>query len=264
MKLWMCLLFTSLAASFPLTGCVSIEKSYPDKRYFVLDIAPDASPQNPAETGTLQIASARVSPRYADKNFVYRRSDARFESDFYNEFLISPGVLVAEELRQGLSQSGLFRFVIGSVNALAPTHTLEIVVNSLYGDFRDLKAPQAVMEMEFFLSQEESPSGIVFHKRYYGTIPLKGRNPEALVQGYNKALEAISRTLVSDLKASNVHLGRRSTSGAPAFQVVECSPLGAEILNNRKLAHLDVEHRREGSCQSGSGLRFAIGRSGTS
>jgi cholesterol transport system auxiliary component len=211
------LLFTSLAASFLLTGCVSLEKSYPDKRYFVLDIAPDPSPQNPAETGTLQISSARVSPRYADKNFVYRRSDARFESDFYNEFLVSPGVLVAEELRQGLSQSGLFKFVVSSVNALAPTHKLETVVNTLYGDFRDLGAPQAVMEIEFFLSQEESPSGIVFHKRYHRTVPLKGRNPEALVQGWNQALEAISGSLVSDLKASNLQFERRSTSARPAF-----------------------------------------------
>jgi cholesterol transport system auxiliary component len=210
-------LLTSVAASFLFSGCVSIEKSYPDKRYFVLDIAPDATAQNPAETGTLQIGSARVSPRYADKNFVYRRSDARFESDFYNEFLVSPGVLVAEELRQGLSQSGLFKFVVSSVNALPPTHTLETVVNTLYGDFRDLGAPQAVMEIEFFLSQEESPSGIVFHKRYHRTIPLKGRNPEALVQGWNQALEAISRSLVSDLKASNLKLERRSTSARAAF-----------------------------------------------
>ncbi|HET7393908.1 MAG TPA: ABC-type transport auxiliary lipoprotein family protein [Candidatus Binatia bacterium] len=219
MIMWMRLLFTSLAAFFLLTGCVSIEKSYPDKRYFVLDIALDPSLQDPAETGTLQISSARVSPRYADKNFVYRRSDARFESDFYNEFLVSPGVLVAEELRQGLSQSGLFKFVVSSVNALAPTHTLETVVNTLYGDFRDLGAPQAVMEIEFFLSREESPSGIVFHKHYHRTIPLKGRNPEALVQGWNQALEAISRSLVTDLKASNVHLGRRSNLRQPAFSL---------------------------------------------
>ena len=80
MIMWMGLLFTWLSASFLFIGCVTIEKSYPDKRYFVLDIALDTSPQNPAETGTLQISSARVSPRYADKNFVYRRSDARFES----------------------------------------------------------------------------------------------------------------------------------------------------------------------------------------
>lgn len=220
MIMWMGLLLTSIAASVLFSGCVSIERSYPDKRYFVLDTAPDATAQNSAETGTLQIGSARVSPRYADKNFVYRRSESRFESDFYNEFLISPGVLIAEELRQELSRAGLFKFVVGSVNALAPTHTLETVVNALYGDFRDIRAPHAVMEIEFFLSQEQSPGGIVFHKRYHGSIPLKGRSPEALVQGWNQALEAISRSLVSDLKASNLQVGRRTTASPRHFRLV--------------------------------------------
>jgi cholesterol transport system auxiliary component len=227
MIMWIGLLFSSLSASFLFTACVSIEKSYPDKRYFVLEIALDQSHQNPGAIGTLQIAPARVSARYATKNFVYRRSDARFESDFYNEFLVSPGVLVAEELRQGLSQSGIFKLVVGSGNALAPTHTLEIVVNTLYGDFRDLRAPKSVMDVEFFLSQEGSPGGIVFHKRYHKAIPLEDRTPEALVQGWNRALEAISGSLVSDLKASNLHLERRSISRAPAFQIGSDARSGA-------------------------------------
>ncbi len=196
--------FTLLAASFLLFGCVSVERSYPDKRYFVLDISLKESPQDPADTGILQMASARVSPRYADRNFVYRRSDTRFESDFYNQFLISPAALVTEELRRELSQAGLFKFVVGSANPLAPTHTMETMVNTLYGDFRDLKAPKAVIEMEFFLTQEASPSGIVFHKLYQRIVPVQERNPEALVRGWNQGLESISGSLVSDLKASRI------------------------------------------------------------
>ena len=196
--------FTLLAASFLLFGCVSIERSYPDKRYFVLDISLKGSPQDPADSGILQMASARVSPRYADRNFVYRRSDTRFESDFYNQFLISPAALVTEELRRELSQAGLFKFVVGSANPLAPTHTMETMVNTLYGDFRDLKAPKAVIEMEFFLTQEASPSGIVFHKLYQRIVPVQERNPEALVRGWNQGLESISGSLVSDLKASRI------------------------------------------------------------
>ena len=196
--------FTLLAASFLLFGCVSIERSYPDKRYFVLDVSLKESPQDPADSGILQMASARVSPRYADRNFVYRRSDTRFESDFYNQFLISPAALVTEELRRELSQAGLFKFVVGSANPLAPTHTLETIVNTLYGDFRDLKAPKAVIEMEFFLTQEASPSGIVFHKLYQRIVPVQERNPEALVRGWNQGLESISSSLVSDLKASRI------------------------------------------------------------
>ena len=201
--------FTLLAASFLFSGCVSIERSYPDKRYFVFDLSFKASRQDPADSGILQIASARVSPRYADRNFVYRRSDTRFESDFYNQFLISPAALVTEELRRQLSQAGIFKFVVGSANPLAPTHTMETMVNTLYGDFRDLKAPKAVIEMEFFLTQEASPSGIVFHKLYQRIVPVQERNPEALVQGWNRGLEAISGSLISDLKASQLHIEKQ-------------------------------------------------------
>jgi cholesterol transport system auxiliary component len=201
--------FTLLAASFLFSGCVSIERSYPDKRYFVLDISLKASPQASADSGILQIASARVSPRYADRNFIYRRSDTRFESDFYNQFLISPAALVTEELRRELSQAGIFKFVVGSANPVAPTHTMETIVNTLYGDFRDLKAPKAVIEMEFFLTQEASPSGIVFHKLYQRIVPVQERNPEALVQGWNQGLETISGSLVSDLKASQLQIEKQ-------------------------------------------------------
>jgi cholesterol transport system auxiliary component len=201
--------FTLLAASFLFSGCVSIERSYPDKRYFLLEISSRASPQDPADNGILQISSARVSPRYADRNFVYRRSDTRFESDFYNQFLISPGELVTEELRRELSKAGIFKFVVGSANLLAPTHTMEAIVNTLYGDFRELKAPKAVIEMEFFLTQEASPSGIVFHKLYQRIVPVQERNPEALVKGWNQGFEAISSSLVSDLKAVQLQINQQ-------------------------------------------------------
>jgi cholesterol transport system auxiliary component len=201
--------FTLLAASFLFSGCVSIERSYPDKRYFLLEISSKATPQDPADSGILQISSAHVSPRYADRNFVYRRSDTRFESDFYNQFLISPGELVTEELRRELSKAGIFKFVVGSANFLAPTHTMETIVNTLYGDFRQLEAPKAVIEIEFFLTQEASPSGIVFHKLYQRIVPVQERNPEALVKGWNQGFEAISTSLVGDLKASQLQLNKQ-------------------------------------------------------
>ncbi|MCE3242178.1 MAG: hypothetical protein K0Q83_2685 [Deltaproteobacteria bacterium] len=72
-------------------------------------------------------------------------------------------------------------------------------------------------------------------------MPLEGRNPEALVQGWNRALEAISGSLVSDLKASNVRLERRSTSRAPAFQLGWTQLLySPEILDGEILAHLQL------------------------
>lgn len=184
------------------SGCVNIEKSYPDQHYFVLEVNREAGASNPGRDGVLEVADMRVSPRFAEKSFVYRTSETRYESDFYNQFLTAPGSLITEEIRKGLVRSHVFRHVIGSSSQLQPTHVLEGAVSALYGDFRDRGAPQAILEMEFFLSKANSAgSDILVEKRYAKSIPLDGRSPEALVRGWNKALDEILAALAADLKA---------------------------------------------------------------
>src|SRR4029434_6205869 len=188
-------------------GCVGIEKSYPDKRYFVLEVSANPSPANPTANETLEVTNIRISPRYADKSFVYRTSEAGYESDFYNQFLVSPAALITEELRKGLTGSQVFKYVIGSSNQSQPSYVLEGTVNALYGDFRNVNSPRAVLEMEFFLTSEiPGKPGILMQKRYAKSLPLTGRSPEALIKGWNQALEEILTALVADLKAATLSL----------------------------------------------------------
>jgi len=211
----------SLAVAVLFWGCVNIERSYPDKRFFVFDIGRDAVSARPAGNGILHIGAVRVSPRYADRSFVYRLSDNRFEADFYNQFLISPSILIGEEVRHELSEAGIFQYVVGSANApAAATHTLESTVNSLYGDFRDALSPKAALEMEFFLVQEAPVyGGIVFHMLYHQTVSVDGRTPDSLMQGWNQALDMILSSLVSDLKTvslqSKADLSKRTGRTGP-------------------------------------------------
>lgn len=185
------------------SGCVGIERSYPDKRYFVLEVNRNVTPSNPPGNGVLQIAHIRMSPRYEDKGFIYRTSGSAYESDFYNQFLVSPAALLGEELRKGLAQSQTFRHVINASSQLEPTHVLEGVVDALYGDFRDPGAPKAVLEMEFFLRKETpSKAEIVAARRYARSVAVSGRSPDALVKGWNEALEAILSALIADLKSA--------------------------------------------------------------
>ncbi len=188
-----------------VVACVSIEKSYPDKRYFVLEAGGNLTPSNPSANETLQVSNIRVSPRYADRSFVYRTSEAGYESDFYNQFLVSPSSLITEEVRKDLIGSQLFNYVISPSNQSQPTYVLEGTVNTLYGDFRNTDSPRAVLEMEFFLTSEiPTKAGILLQKRYAKSVPLTGRTPEALVKGWNQALEEILTSLTADLKAATV------------------------------------------------------------
>jgi cholesterol transport system auxiliary component len=186
-------------------ACVGIERRYPDKRYFVLEVPAQASPSNPTASETLQVSNIRVSPRYADRSFVYRTSESGYESDFYNQFLVAPASLITEEVRKGLIDAQTFKHVIGSANQSQPSYVLEGAVNALYGDFRNADAPRAVLEMEFFLSSDiPAKPGILLQKRYAKSIPLAGRSPEALVKGWNQALEEILTSLTADLKAATL------------------------------------------------------------
>ena len=182
-------------------GCVSLERSYPDKRYFVIEAPANTDRSNPEGNQVLLVSGLRVSPRYADKSFVYRTSEAGYEADFYNQFLTSPDTMLSEEVRKGLAVSPAFKYVIGPSNQLQPNYVLEGSVNALYGDFRNLNAPSAVLEIEFFLHNEDSANpGVVMQKRYMKTVPLSGRSPDALVKGWGQALGAILSDLNTDLQ----------------------------------------------------------------
>ncbi len=201
MKTFITSLLLFIALGF-IAGCVSVEKNYPDKRYFVLEASRAESPAATKVGGVLLVSSLRVSPRYEGRSFVYRRGAANFESDFYHQFLVSPGALLTEEVRRALAQAQVAQYVIGTASQLEPTHYLEGSIDALYGDFRDLNAPKAVLEMEFFLSKEApTKAEIVTRKRYVKSMAVNGRSPEALVKGWNDALNEILTALIADLRA---------------------------------------------------------------
>jgi cholesterol transport system auxiliary component len=182
-------------------GCVSLERSFPEKRYFVIEVQ-ESKPANPGNGQTVSIPNFQISPRYADRDFVYRTSQTEYESDFYNQFLTPPAVMITEETRKALASSSGFKFVVGASSPLTANFVLEGAINALYGDFRSPGAPAAVLEIEIFLHNENPANpGIVLHKRYMKSVGLKERSPEALVRGWSQALEAIVAMFIADSEA---------------------------------------------------------------
>jgi cholesterol transport system auxiliary component len=190
---------------FSTAGCVSvsIERQFPERRYFVLDSGTDGASAPSNGTGILKVSHVRVSPRYDGKGFVYRTPDLSYETDFYHQFLVPPATMLTDEVEQSLRRASVFEYVINSVSQLEATHLLEGTADELYGDFSDTTSPRAVLAMSFLLSrQSTNGQEVIFQKRYQESVALKARTPEALVRGWNQALEAILAALVADLKAA--------------------------------------------------------------
>jgi len=187
---------------FPfVVGCVNLERSYPEKRYFVLDASRDEDVTLPETGSVLTVRRFRVSPKYEGKGLVYCLKELSYESDFYNEFFISPASMFTEEIRKRLAGSGLFKQVLDPSSLLDSTYVLEGAVTALYGDYRVSTAPKAILEMQFFLLQETDASPkIIFQSQYHKEEPLIGNTPDALVKSWNSALSQILTEFETDLK----------------------------------------------------------------
>lgn len=76
------------------------------------------------------------------------------------------------------------------------------VITTLYGDYRQGASARAIMEIQFFFIHNTSAnSEIAFQKRYHKEISLAGRTPDALVQGWNTALQHILSELETNIYA---------------------------------------------------------------
>ena len=200
-----------LVLSFFLTGCFNLNKSYPEKHFFVLSVKRSEKSSVSKTDGVLRISRFRVSPGFEGKSFVYRKGDSNYTSDFYNEFFISPAPMITEEVRKWLSESGLFQYVISSSSPVEPTMELEGVISALYGDYRNTEDARAVLEIQFFLVRNgPSQPVIVFQKTYRKETIIKGNSPDSLVAGWNLAIEHILTQLETDLKNLELKEGKAS------------------------------------------------------
>jgi cholesterol transport system auxiliary component len=196
---------------FLLTGCFNISKSYPVKHYFMLSASKSEKLSSPKPNGILKIQRFRVSPQFDGQDFVYKKGNLNYESDYYNEFFIPPGLMIAEEVEKWLAGSGLFKYVMGFSSPVESTFELEGVVSALYGDYSDTESPKAVLEIQFFIVRNASSRPvIVFGKTYQEKTLIKGNSPDALVAGWNQALEHILARFEANLKDLDLNEGKIS------------------------------------------------------
>lgn len=169
-------------------GCLSRVPA-PERRTYALEPAATAPLRETPITGTALVRRARVGPRYEATEFVYRRGELVWESDFYNGFLIPPSAQVTECVRESLAASGLFRHVAAK-SAPAPADVeVETVVNSLYGDWSDPERPRAVLELELFAIDPAGPlPAIRLHRRYRLEVDTGEPSARALVAAWSRAL----------------------------------------------------------------------------
>ncbi len=187
-----------IVTSIMLTGCGRMSYS---KRTYILDAARQPEPGQAKSHVILDVRRFTIDSVFAGKGFVYRRGEHEYESDFYNQFLISPAVMVSEKTRHWLCRSGICGRVLVPGSRIESTHTLEANITALYADVRDKSSPRAVMELRAFLiANNPAAESVLLGKTYRASCPLQSNTPEALVEALDKCLAEILTSLEKDLK----------------------------------------------------------------
>ncbi len=203
MKIRKILLFSSflfIIATF--YGCPNVNKPYPERNFFLFELS--TPKQN---TATFQGAKGEVnrfsiSPASEGREFIYRTTDLQFKNDFYNQFFRPPDNLITESVRQWLDQSGVFDDLLNPSSQYIPKYTIEGNIVELYGDYRNESAASAVLRIQLFVlrtSDDGSNPDILMNKTYASQQPIGAASPNALMNGWNRALEEILGEFLTDL-----------------------------------------------------------------
>ena len=193
-----CFGLSLIMSAIIIAGCGP--KSY-EKQHYILDTKRVSSAVAGNNTNIVEVRRFTIASAFNSRSLIYRTGEFKYESDFYNEFLVSPTAMITEKIRNWLAVSGVASRVLDPGSNIDPTHIIEGNVIALYGDFRAKSAPKAIMEIRIFLldTKTETESGIVFGKTYTASVGLESRRPEDLVSAFDRCLIEILTNLEQDL-----------------------------------------------------------------
>jgi cholesterol transport system auxiliary component len=190
-----------IAAAGLAAGC---SRPPPIKGTYVLEPALPAAAAK-SHPGTLRIGSISVGAPYRGRAFVYRETDLKFETDYYNEWLVAPGANIGDATARALSAGKVFTSVAPSSVTIDPDWILDGFVDALYGDARVSGKPTAVLRVTYFLRRETGDAGVpVWTRTYERAIPFTSGSAAAYVTAQNAALGDILAELARDLAAAQI------------------------------------------------------------
>ena len=195
----------SLALAALVASC-ALSRPSPVKRTFLLDPTLPAAVSTAVKPVSIRVGVVSVAAPFRGKQFVFRESDLKFESDFYDEFFVAPAIMFSDATAKALGASKAFRNVVPfGASSDDSDYTLDGFVSELYADTRNATSPAAVITVTYYLTPTSAVgSNVVWSREYTQRTNVSGTGPEAVARGWNAALTAILANLAKDLAAADL------------------------------------------------------------
>ena len=180
------------------TGCAQRRAVVKDT--FLLEAKRGGASAQAASERILAVQPFSIAPAFEGKCVVSRVDDNRYESDFYNEYFVSPAPMITEQTRRWLSESGLFAQVLLPVSSVEPAYVLEGHIQQMVLDISDPDAPRAELKITFFLlEQHKRDRTIRFQQTYSVSHAMESGSMQDYMAAQSRCLRDILAKLESDL-----------------------------------------------------------------
>ncbi len=195
-------LFILLSLTILLSACFSWGGGEDDDdtpRYYVVYVDRGVVAQEFAEDRVLLMKPVRVVPHFRGKTIVFRVNESEYRSQPPHELFTEPEEMFTAQLKRWLQKSGMFSQVVTDDSVEADL-VLESAVTGLYGEKRPEYSPQAVLEMQFFMTSADDNKNL-FQTGLRVDVDIEETTPGNVVTGWKQGLGELLATLEQDLSA---------------------------------------------------------------
>ncbi len=192
----------ALLAALPVgLGCRGLlVRERPAQKRFVLEAERGEAQPAPPGAPALKVRPFTASSHLHGTRFVYRLGPDALDFDYYHGFWDEPQRLVTDATIRWLARAGLFALVFDADWGEPGSLVLDAELSELSGDYRDPRAPRAVLRLRCALLDESGDAPrVLLYREYFSARPVAPASREALVAGWNEALREVLGALEQDL-----------------------------------------------------------------